>query len=80
MKQILAFFSGACFSCIVACGDGPQVTVYLSDPGAQGMQFYNERTGEKGSVGYDQTDKFVCFNPQDTQQLMNYCGLGRKKN
>jgi len=64
-----------CF--LYSCGNGPKVTVYVSDPNNLGMEYYNETTGAQGFVGYSVTDKFICFNPTDASTLFNYCGLGK---
>ena len=80
-KQLLTWFvgclSGIALLTIGSCGHGPLVTVYISDPSREGMEFYNEKTGATGFVEYSQTDKFVCLNQVDMQAYLNYCG-GKK--
>jgi hypothetical protein len=71
------FLLGATSTQVAGCGSGPKIIAYLSDPQANGMEFYNENTGEKGFVNYSETDKFVCMNKADAQTLYNYCGLGK---
>jgi hypothetical protein len=38
-----------------------------------GMEYYDERTKVSGFVPYSATGNFTCFNPTDTQTLLNYC-------
>lgn len=76
---ILAFLCGFGVAMIQACGNGPKLTVYISDPTNNGMEFFNERTGEKGFVKYEETEKFIAFTPADAQMMFDYCGLGKKK-
>lgn len=56
-----------------SCHGGPKVTVYVSTPASNGMNYSNEATGAKGLLPYSQSDKFVCFNPADAETLINYC-------
>jgi len=72
---LASFVSGFILALVVSCGKGPKVTVYISDPDANGMEYYNENTGTSGFVPYSSTDKFFCLNETDTQTLLNYCGV-----
>lgn len=56
-----------------SCENGPKVTVYVSDPAHEGMEYYNENTGQKGFIAYPLTDKFICFNQTDFNELLNFC-------
>lgn len=60
------------------CSNGPKVSVYISNPGAGGMDFANQATGEQGFIPYNQTDRFICFLPTDAETLLNYCGVNRQ--
>jgi len=71
------FLSGVALLCIASCGNGPKVTVYLSDPANGGMEFYDEHTGQKGFIPYSETEKFIAFNQADASTLFNYCRLGK---
>lgn len=76
------FMSLICLIAVVgsgvgSCANGPKVTVYLSDPAMSGMEFYNQNTKQSGFVNYSDTDKFVCFNPNDAQTLLNYCAVSK---
>lgn len=71
------FLSGALIMALVSCGNGPKVTIYLSDPANGGMEYYNEVTGVKGFVAYSATDKFIAMTQADAETLFNYCGLGK---
>lgn len=74
-----AFVSGFLLNLVVACKqDQPKVTVYISTPDKQGMFFFNNTNGQSGFVGYAETDKFVCLNPQDIGALLNYCGVQKQ--
>lgn len=53
---------------------GPELTIFISNPGMGGMDFHNPRTGTSGFLDYSLTDKFTCLTPTDTQTLLNYCG------
>lgn len=74
---LLSFLSGLLLCFIADCGNGPKVRVYVSDPASNGMEYYDETTGEKGFVTYDKTDKFIAFSETDAQTLFDYCGLGK---
>ena len=56
-----------------SCGNGPQVTVYVSDPAVGGLDGYNEATQKSSFVTYANSDKFVCFTPTDAQSLLSNC-------
>ncbi len=56
-----------------SCGSGPKVMVCVSDPGAHGFDCYDERTSKSSFLSYDQSDKYVAFNPSDAQTLLNFC-------
>ena len=57
---------------LVACANGPKVTVYVSNPAKGGMDFADEKTNVKGFVPYSSTDKFIALTPQDAETLLNY--------
>ena len=77
--------SSSCCMCAIADKKedekekGPKLTVYVSAPEAGGMDFYDTQLGMNGFVTYEETDRFVCFKPEDTQSLLNYCALDQKK-
>ncbi len=71
LTLFLAFISG--------CGNGPKVSVYLSNPEVGGMDFYDPNAGHGGFVPYSATDKFVCFTPPDAQTLVSACGINDEK-
>lgn len=61
------------FMSVLSCkGKGPQVTVYISNPGSGGMDFYDEATGDKGFVPYANTDNLVCLNQVDLTSILDY--------
>lgn len=66
----LLAFSAACKS------DGPQITIYISDPAKSGMDYAT--TSSKGFVPYSQTDNFVCLSPSDERTLLEYCEAERE--
>jgi hypothetical protein len=68
--RLLLALSIICTSC---ASTGPRVAVYLSDPQRGGMEFFDPRTGLKGSVPYSETEKFMCLKPSDMQELLNFC-------
>ena len=55
------------------CGNGPQVSVFISDPAAGGLDGYNEATQQSSFVPYANSDKYVCFTPTDAQSLLDNC-------
>lgn len=59
---------------ISACATTPRMTVYVSTPARGGMNFHDPRKGSGGFLPYDQTDKFVCFTPDDLGVLLDQCG------
>jgi hypothetical protein len=59
---------------LLSCHNGPHVRTYTSYVDKGGMDYYDERTNEKGFVPYSNTDKFTCFDPEDLQTVLNYCG------
>jgi hypothetical protein len=75
LMPFMGFASGIALCMMASCGNGPKVTVYVSDPEAGGMEFYNENTGKSGFVKYAETKDYVCFTGTDLQTLMNYCGI-----
>lgn len=57
-----------------ACVSGPQLRVHVSDPAKGGMDWADQRvTPNTGFTAYIDTNNFVCFTPDDMQQLINYC-------
>lgn len=77
IRYLLAFIFGVFISQIYGCGNGPKVKVYISDPTQNGMEFYDENTGEKGFVPYSQTTNFIAFDETDAQALFEYCNLNK---
>lgn len=71
------FLSGALMGASSCSHNGPKVTIYLSNPGAGGMDYYDENTGKNGFVLYDKTEKFIALSPDDATTLLNYCGISR---
>ncbi len=61
-----------------SCGSGPKVMVCVSDPGAHGFDCYDERISKSSFLPYDQSDKYVAFNPADAQTLLSFCASGAK--
>ena len=51
----------------------PQITVYVSTPISKGLVGYSQVSKKTNFLQYDQTDKFVCFNPDDLQILLRQC-------
>ncbi len=65
--------------CLLAsCKNAPQVTVYVVDVNAGGMDGYDEATKQTSFLEFKDTEKFVCFNPADASTLINFCGAGSK--
>ena len=71
----VAYLSGILTCVMMSCAGGPKVRVHISDPGKSGMEYYDERTNQSGFVSYSDTDKFICFNPNDFSLVLNYCRL-----
>lgn len=70
MKKTLAVIALLLLS---ACNHGPELTVYISNPEKNGMDWSDEHSGKKGFIPYSETDKFVCMGSSDMGTLMNYC-------
>lgn len=73
---------GTCLSALLClgfggCKNGPDVTIYISDPKERGMEYSNDDGTVQGFVPYEHTDKFVCFTPGDAQTLINFCGASK---
>lgn len=73
--QLPGFLSGVLFCLITSCAGGPKIRIYLSDPKANGMEYYDETTGASGFVNYGDTEKFICTTPDDFQRILTYCGV-----
>lgn len=58
--------------------DGPQVTVYLSSPEAGGMDYYDAEAKTSGFKTYDQTDHYVCFEPEDAKKVIQFYAEKKK--
>lgn len=52
-----------------ACGNGPKVTVCISDPGAGGFQCVDPED-KVSLIPYGQTGNYVCFSPSDARSLL----------
>lgn len=60
------------------CGNGPKVKVCVSDPAAGGFDCYDENSGKSSFIAYQDSDKYVAFDPSDAQALLNYCSQNSK--
>lgn len=74
LKYIILF---AVFS-LYACKDGPQVSVYISDPARNGMSGI-DKNETPIFAAYKDTENFVCFKPSDFETIANYCKLKDEK-
>lgn len=77
-EALFAFIFGLCLLPIGSCANGPQIRVHVSDPASGGMQYFDEKTSDKGFILYKDTDNYVCFTPSDAQALLSYCGGSKK--
>lgn len=73
MKWILLISAAVVMIGASKCSNGPNVSIYISTPKSNGMNWANASTGQQGFVPYSSTDKYVCMTPTDAQTLFSYC-------